>query len=248
MKRFRWQIMLGIVMILLSVIFYIIDYLIFKDPDQIFVSFFLNMAFVFVQVLLVSMIINGLMNERERRERMEKIKMVIGAFFSQVGSELLAMFSQLDSDAGFMKKRLLISGAWTKKDFSAVLKDVQGHGFRLAAGHRELQSVRDILKGNRDFLLRILENPTLHEHETFTELLWAVFHLIEEVSARKDLRKLPAADLDHLKNDMARAYRALVHEWIMYMEHLKMNYPYLFSFAVRTNPFDETSNVIIQKN
>ena len=27
-------------------------------------------------------------------------------------------------------------------------------------------------------------------------------------------------------------------EWIVYMKYLKNNYPFLFSLAVRTNPFD----------
>jgi hypothetical protein len=30
------------------------------------------------------------------------------------------------------------------------------------------------------------------------------------------------------------------------MHYLKKNYPYLFSFALRTNPFDEQASVIIR--
>jgi hypothetical protein len=87
-------------------------------------------------------------------------------------------------------------------------------------------------------MLRLLENQALLEHATFTEMLWAVFHLTEELEARGDLSALPDPDRRHIELDMARAYGRLLAEWLRYVEHLKAQYPYLYSFAVRTNPFD----------
>jgi hypothetical protein len=53
-------------------------------------------------------------------------------------------------------------------------------------------------------------------------------------------------DCAHLELDIARAYRLLVIQWINYMRHLKKNYPFLFSLAMRTNPFDSTASPFIQ--
>jgi len=69
-------------------------------------------------------------------------------------------------------------------------------------------------------------------------LLWAVFHLMEELFYRKDVLRLSDRDYDHISGDMKRAYILLIYEWLSYMKHLKDNYPYLFSLAMRTNPFD----------
>jgi hypothetical protein len=33
--------------------------------------------------------------------------------------------------------------------------------------------------------------------------------------------------------------------WLEYMEHLKDNYPYLFSLAMRVNPFDKTASPVV---
>lgn len=101
-----------------------------------------------------------------------------------------------------------------------------------------LAELRNFLVEKRDFLLRLLENPNLLEHESFTELLWAVSHLTEELIARADVSTLSNADYAHLSGDIKRAYLALIFEWLEYMRHLKDDYPYLFSFAVRMNPFD----------
>ena len=80
------------------------------------------------------------------------------------------------------------------------------------------------------------------EHESFTELLWAVFHLAEELSHRPTVSELPDSDYDHLSGDIRRAHQLLVREWLSHMEHLKSDYPYLFSLAVRTNPFDPNAS------
>jgi hypothetical protein len=94
--------------------------------------------------------------------------------------------------------------------------------------------------------VRLLENPTLLEHESFTDLLRAVFHLAEELAYREDLSQSPGTDRAHLEGDINRAYHLLVHQWLDYMEYLKMNYPYLFSLAMRTNPFDRQASPIVK--
>ena len=101
-----------------------------------------------------------------------------------------------------------------------------------------MEVLKNFLTGKRSFLLGLLENPNLLEHESFTDLLWAVFHLTEELNSRADTTGLPDTDYEHLSGDIKRAYVLLISEWLSYMKHLKVDYPYLFSLAVRTNPFD----------
>jgi len=95
-------------------------------------------------------------------------------------------------------------------------------------------------------MLSLLANPNLLEHDTFTDLLWAVFHLSEELSSRPDLTRLPRTDNDHLSGDMKRAYMLIITEWLAYMKHLKHDYPYLFSLAVRTNPMDVNASPVVK--
>ena len=55
---------------------------------------------------------------------------------------------------------------------------------------------------------------------------------------RTELSRLSLADRGHLASDVQRGYVLLIKEWLAYMAHLKTRYPYLFSLALRTNPFD----------
>jgi len=103
----------------------------------------------------------------------------------------------------------------------------------------------DLLEDKRDFLARLLENPVLVEHEEFTEVLLSVFHLTDELTSREELRDLPRSDIEHLVGDISRAYRLLIEQWFMYLRHVKAQYPYLYSLAVRKNPFDEDATPVV---
>jgi hypothetical protein len=113
---------------------------------------------------------------------------------------------------------------------------------RIVSQRGNLEELRAFLVAKRDFLLRLLENPNLLEHESFTELLWAVLHLAEELSYRDDVKQLPESDYAHLSSDIKRAYTLLLREWLGYMQHLRSDYPYLFSLALRMNPFDPNAS------
>jgi membrane protein YdbS with pleckstrin-like domain len=81
MKRLSWQIRLGLLLLALSAIVYLIHYAIFRDPHHIFLWSVTSFAFLPISVLFVTLIINQLLSRREKRARLEKLEMVIGAFF-----------------------------------------------------------------------------------------------------------------------------------------------------------------------
>ncbi len=246
MKGVRWQILLGVALVVLSAIFYLLHYALFRDPHHIFIYLVGDIAFVFIEVLLVTLIIHRLLGEREKRARLEKLNMVIGTFFSEVGTTLLTYFSDSDPKLNQIREELVVTADWSDQEFHRVSTRLKRYDYTVEIEKVGLDDLRSLLLGKTNFLLRLLENPVLLEHESFTDLLRAVFHLTEELGAREDLRQLPTTDYQHLAGDTKRAYSLLVHQWLEYMKHLKENYPYLFSLAMRTNPFDENASPIVK--
>jgi voltage-gated potassium channel len=187
-----------------------------------------------------------MLSRREKKIRMEKLNMVIGVFFSEVGTKLIRIFSVYDPNVQEIQKKLIVTEKWTHQDFQRISRTVKGFQYEVEGSKVELVALCEFLSGQRDFLVRLLENPTLLEHESFTALLRAVFHLVEELIYREDLRSLPDTDRAHLAGDVKRVYLLLVDEWLAYMEHLKNFFPYLFSLAMRTNPFDRQASPIVK--
>ena len=246
MKRISWQIFLGFSLLVLSIAFYVLHYLLFRDAHHIFIYLIGDIAFVFVEVLLVTMIIHQLLSEREKRTRLEKINIVIGTFFSEIGTGLLVYFSNVDPKLNKIRKDLIVTNNWSEQEFINVNKNLRKYDYVVEIDKVHLEELRLYLMKKRDFLLRLLENPTLLEHEAFTDLLRAVFHLTEELQSRQSGIELPPNDYMHLSGDIKRVYSLLVQQWLDYMKYLKVNYPYLFSLAMRTNPFDQEASPVVQ--
>jgi hypothetical protein len=240
--RLNWQVTLGMALVALSALVYVIHYLIFRDAHHIFIYLIGDIAFVFVEVLMVTLIIHEVLTLREKRAIKEKLNMVIGAFFSEVGTSLLNLFSSMDPEIASLRQALVLSADTPADHFAALRQPLDAHSYAVNVEHASLEELKGFLGDRRDFLLRLLENPNLLEHESFTSLLWAVFHFTDELRYRQDLRELPETDYEHLAGDMNRAYRLLAAEWLAYMQHLRDQYPYLFSLAMRTNPFDPTAS------
>lgn len=194
----------------------------------------------------IANIAEAVIYRREKQERLEKLNMVIGAFFAEVGTALLRAFTNADPDLAGVREACRVAPSWDAQDFAALRGLLESHPYKVAVGDIDLAWLKGFLVGKRAFLLGLLENPMLHEHESFTSLLWAVFHLADELSHREDVSALPPSDLAHLANDMERAYALLAVQWLAYMEHLKGAYPYLFSLAVRLNPFIPNPSPIVQ--
>jgi len=82
----------------------VLYYFIFRDLHHIFLYLIGDTAFVFIQILLVTLIIDRLLSKREKRAQLEKLSMVIGSFFSAVGNKLLTYFSDFEPHLDTIKK------------------------------------------------------------------------------------------------------------------------------------------------
>lgn len=241
----RWYVGLALVLVALSFVTYLLHYLIFEDLHHILIFAVGDLAFVFIEVLLVTLIIHELLQRRERAAKMGKLNMVIGAFYSEVGLSLIRMIDEMQCEPDIVCRDVKVKKDWTHEDFARTVED-----FRLRKGAVKverigLQRMKDYLSQKRDFLLRLMENPNLLEHERFTELLLAVFHLTDELMERRSFDSLPQTDLAHIGGDAQRAYAQLIVEWMLYLEYLQKTYPYLFSLAIRENPLDADASPIV---
>lgn len=83
------------------------------------------------------------------------------------------------------------------------------------------------------------------EHDRFTDLLWAVSHLLEELRARSSLEGLPPVDRAHLAGDIRRVYSLMAVEWLLYCRHLQSAYPYIYSIMVRIHPLQDAPSAVV---
>ncbi|MGB5921716.1 MAG: potassium channel family protein [Syntrophobacteria bacterium] len=186
-----------------------------------------------------------MLNRRERKARIEKLNMVMNLFFSEIGNRLLRYFVGLDPQAASLRKDLVVTNDWSAADFLKVSQLLKNHKYNIDIEKVPQGELSTFFDGKVDLLLRLMENPALLERESFTETIRAVFHFRDELLLRQDISQLPESDKKHLAGDIKRAYRLLAFQWLDYMRYLKDNYPYLFSLAMRINPFDLNASPVV---
>ena len=245
MPRLSWKIKIALILSGLTVVLTLLHIALFNDPRTLFFYLALDVVFVPVQVLLVSIVIEQLLSERETQVKRRKLNMVIGAFMGVLGTKLLDDLGRICVDSSPFTSALNVSGTWKKNDYQQAQRHVVASHLAFAPSGGDLEALRTLLRQQRDFVLGLLQNANTLEHEAFSDLLLAVSHLTEELECRGDFAGLPESDLSHLRGDIQRVYGLLVQQWLSYMQHLQSDYPYIFSLSVRTSPFNPDASAVV---
>jgi hypothetical protein len=246
MNRSRWRLWLALGLAAIAAVLFVVHYLIFRDPHHLGIFTLHDLAFLPLEVLLVTLVLHALLEHRRHAELMQKLNMVIGAFFSEVGVDLLERLAALDVDRSKLDRGFKLDKSWDDKRLKQAAAEAAAGRFDLKPNRESIREMRGFLNEKRGFLLGLLENQTLLENERFTDVLWAVFHLGDELSRRRDIDSLPESDIAHIAADMERAYGRMIAEWFEHLRHLKSRYPYLYSLSVRSNPLDDEARVEVE--
>jgi len=245
MKNYRGLTLIALVLVLISLVIYLIDYLVFNNLRDLLFYTVLDLAFLPIQVLLVGIIIDRILTRREVEEKIQKLNMVVGSFFSEVGHSLLTILLNSTDDVGKIIECYDVTLKWNKAEFKNA-QSLATKETSIRFNKIDLDALKSFLIKKRSFLLVLMENPNLLEHELFTDLLLSSFHLTEELESRPSLSNLPDTDIAHIDVDIKRVYRHLIIEWLDYMQHLQSNYPFLYSHYLRIHPFQSHPSAIVR--
>ena len=231
------RLIIGVIAVVISGTMYALDFFITRDSQHMLFQIIDDLSFIPLNVFITVVILERLLVRQEKLAILQKLNMVVGAFFSEVGNRMLNTITNSDEKSSEGGQHLAVNSRWTRADFKTAKAFTASLAGKARWSGINLEDLKTFLIQKRPFLLSLLENPNLLEHEQFTDLLWAIFHLDEELEARESLADITPVDRQHLEGDTARVYGLLTAQWLLYTEHLKGNYPYLFSLAVRMNPF-----------
>lgn len=121
-----------------SLVLYVVHYTLFKDARHIFLWSLTSLAFLPISVLFVTLIIIRLLMGRAQKARMQKMNMVIGAFFSEVGNELLALLAAWDEDVEALRPLLRIRTEWQEEDFGVAVRRLARHSYTVGTERIDL--------------------------------------------------------------------------------------------------------------
>ncbi len=95
MKRFSSSFWIVLLLTILSLFFYAIQILAFDSPRDTGFYILQDFAFLPLQIAIVTVVLGKYLKSREKNERLKKINMVINAFFSEAGMDILMSLTVL---------------------------------------------------------------------------------------------------------------------------------------------------------
>ena len=144
MHRFNWKIALGVSLIVLSTVLYCAHFALFRDWHHIFIYLLGDVAFLPIEVLLVTLVIHQILTRREKRLLLQKLNMVIGAFFSEAGVRLLRCFIDVDRSLP-PKCETLGAAAWRGDNLKALVRALKECEYGPAAAPADLERMKKLL-------------------------------------------------------------------------------------------------------
>ena len=244
----NWYIMAALALIIISAAIYYAQLFFFHRPGETYFYMMQDLAFVPVQVLIVTIFLDRLLKRHEKKILTKKIFVGIGIFFSETGNNLLKLLFDITVNRDMLSSIFSIKPVWDETDFGTAGKKAAQLSIELKHETDVLVEMKNFLNANRRFILGMMENSNLAEHDLFTDLLLAISHLSDELRMRNSFASLPASDFNHLSKDISRVYNSILVLWLSYLFHIKSEYPFLYSLAIRSNPFDSSASVIINEN
>lgn len=194
--------------------------------------FYIHLAFLPIHALVLGLILDELIQLREKMERRKRLNMFLGIFFRQMGIDIMLNLLNLVENRDELEDRLLVDKSWTARRFARARRELAGLKLQVSPNARMLASLMEILASREDEIIAMTRNPLMLEFGSLHHCLLTLFHLIEESHFRGPVEKLRPEVLKHLAQDAGKSLTNLAGLWLAYLEHLKDEHPVLFGFQV----------------
>lgn len=244
MKRKQFTLIIVGTLVVVSAVVFVVQLAIFSNIEEAMFLLFQDLLFLPIHILFITFVVDRILHNREKRNRRGQLNIVVCTFFGEMGTDSIKALNKYITDLDSIAASLNVNARWTDKEFANAARRFDSFTPDVQLKSGDIVEMKNELPHKKTYLLELLNNPNLLENTWLTDLLWSLYHLLDEMESRETSQKLSDEDLGHLSQDVSRAYGLLLHQWVLYMKHLKNNLPYLFSSAVRKNPFVNKSAVI----
>ncbi|MGN1023867.1 MAG: hypothetical protein ACI4OJ_10230 [Lachnospiraceae bacterium] len=229
MKKNRTLFFVSLALVAVSVTVYLLQVLIFRDPRTTEFYIFQDFAFLPISIAVATLAVNALMADREKRDKIAHTSMLRSQFFTGVGVPMLRALSDCCKIEGELPA--LSDQEDSPKDRERAKKKIEDLPLSVHLDETAYNRVRSLLEESRTELLILGSNPDLMEAECFTQLLWGIFHLLDEYRLRGNWQDLKADDISHLEEDFARVLRLILVNNIDNAVYLRTHFPNFYGTA-----------------
>ncbi|MCR5666902.1 MAG: hypothetical protein K6G01_08735 [Eubacterium sp.] len=223
---FRKKTKIAVVILLaVAVCIYLLQMFLFKEPRTTFFYLLQDLAFIPISIAVTTIVVGEVIGQRDKRESERKTRMLTSTFFTAMGMDLTESMKHMvvvDQELEDVVENRCTMNLEQRLAF------IEHKHVAMQAKKECFDEVKKLICGWETELLVISSNPLLLEHEDFSRLLFAIFHLIDEFRIRGDYDLLTQEDLRHYNEDFETTYKLLLKNMITNVRYQKQTYPNLY--------------------
>lgn len=220
-----------------SALLYAIHYLIFRDLHHLAIFGLHELAFVPLEVILVTLGLDQLVEKTHREEARSKVSIIETLYFNESGGTMLRYLTSFDPDAARLRELLQVTEDWHSSDFRQAIRQLKSYPFLLDLDRIDFFGLHYHLSQRREYYRSMLENPALTQSEAFTEMIMKIYLLWEELDGRTNLYQLPEKDRNYLAELLHEIYRELTEYWLDNVYNHSIHNRFRLHRAIESNPF-----------
>jgi len=220
-----------------SALLYAIHYLIFRDLHHLAIFGLHELAFVPLEVILVTLGLDQLVEKTHREEARSKVSIIETLYFNESGGTMLRYLTSFDPDAARLRELLQVTEDWHSSDFRQAIRQLKSYPFLLDLDRIDFFGLHYHLSQRHEYYRSMLENPALTQSESFTEMIMKIYLLWEELDGRTNLYQLPEKDRNYLAELLHEIYRELTEYWLDNVYNHSIHNRFRLHRAIESNPF-----------
>ena len=220
-----------------SALLYAIHYLIFRDLHHLAIFGLHELAFVPLEVILVTLGLDQLVEKTHREEARSKVSIIETLYFNESGGTMLRFLTSFDPDAARLRELLQVTEDWHSSDFRQAIRQLKSYPFLLDLDRIDFFGLHYHLSQRHEYYRSMLENPALTQSEAFTEMIMKIYLLWEELDGRTNLYQLPEKDRSYLAELLHEIYRELTEYWLDNVYNHSIHNRFRLHRAIESNPF-----------
>lgn len=235
----KWERNLAILFIFWIVILHGILWIVLKDDKNLWYNQIFRFAFLPVQLLFTTVLVNSFIKVREKRQKLKLMSLQQNIFFTELGNGILKYLKKVDTNLEKIQKLLTDTKIQDDAFFNYFETHVSSYEGNINANAIYSQELLNYLVSKIELLHSFMRNPLLVENNSFANLLWSIYHFIEEFKFNSESgyegKQKSTSEILHLFKDIEEK---LLREWVKYLINLRSFYPERFSYAILHSPFD----------
>ena len=121
---------MGTILIGLSIVLHMLHFVVFKDLHHIMIFLVADIAFIPLEVFFVSIVLERIIEKRDRDQVMRKLSMLVGLFYQEIGNQLLNILvsaDQMDKDINNIE----VNFTWTEDEYFKLANKIKNHKYEV---------------------------------------------------------------------------------------------------------------------